>query len=253
MIVSLMRLQWVILSNANQDDQRKSYTKAIHGQSDHARREVLRWHHVEMTSSDSLILCIVFSLSRNHQSKEIMLLSFQHLWRLISIDHSIDQFLFVQLAFRPQFQFFKYEIISFYRTSSNLKTRILRSLFIFFEWTFSHASLRMFFTAVVYFDENSKSRSSYHFIWRFFSYQWFSSYVSDKLQSCFYYDCVQVEFHDWFAWSKLITFQHTKNSGWWDFVLVIQSSEALFSFIFISTHIDQYDRFNDRSDFWESV
>jgi hypothetical protein len=42
-----------------------------------------------------------------------------------------------------------------------------------------------------------------------------------KLQLCFRRDCVQVEFHNWFAWSKLITFQHTKNDDWWDLVRVI--------------------------------
>jgi hypothetical protein len=107
------------------------------------------------------------------------------LWRLISIDHSIDQFLFVQLAFRSQFQLFKYEMISFYRTNNNLRTRILKHFFIFFECTFSHVSLWMFFATVVYLDESSKSRSSYHFIKRFFNHQWFSSYVSNKIAIVF--------------------------------------------------------------------
>jgi hypothetical protein len=72
MIVSLMRLQWII-AERNQNRHRELYTGS------QVKLEEKCWDDIiEVTSSGSLILqsyslYIVFSLSRNHQSREIML------------------------------------------------------------------------------------------------------------------------------------------------------------------------------------
>ncbi len=93
----------------------KQSREAIHEQSDHARREVLRWHHVEMTSLRwhhlTLLFCslyIVFFLSRNHQSREIA--------AIISTFHLYE--IFICMTFASVWDFHLYEIFICMRFSS---------------------------------------------------------------------------------------------------------------------------------------